>query len=444
MYANCMQIHFSTFTMSSAKTAIILDTRRPLQDGTFPVKLRVTYQRKQKYYPTIYTVSEEEFEKIHSVKPRKDHKEKQLKFAAIERKAKGVIDKLPVFTFERFDRKFEETPVGDDVFSTFTQQIEKLQRAGRVGNASSYESASLSLLSYINDTPLTRNKGMSIKEAAAQKQALLDKRKPLPFSVITFDFLEKYERWMLHNGRSETTVGIYMRALRAVFNEAIANDIINKDLYPFGKREYQIPAGTNPKKYLTEDEFKKIKAYEPAHEGEAKYRDLFLFSAYCNGINIKDIARLKYRDIEGDKIFIVRAKTQRTTRKRRKNIEIIVTPVVKKIIERWGNKYQAPDTYIFPILVEGLTPEQERKKVQQATKATNIYLKRIAAAVGIEKNISSIVARHTWSTFMQRNNAPISMISDGLGHQDEKTTDNYLGGLDDNIKRSYAQLLADL
>lgn len=429
--------------MDKITTAIILDKRRALKDGTFPIKLRVTYQRKQKHFSTIFTLTEEDYDKVYSVRPRQEYKKIQLAFSAIEDKARKIIDKMPIFTFEAFERKFENTFIEDDVFSGFDRKTEQLKSEGRVGTASSYECASLSLLSFLHNQLPSRNKGLSRKEAIAKKETFLRKRKSLSFSKITVDFLNKYERWMKENGHSLTTVGIYLRALRAIFKDAIDINEVNQELYPFGKRKYLIPAGRNIKKALNREELKKIFSFEPAHNGEAKARDFWLFMFQCNGMNVKDMARLKYKDIDGDILTFIRAKTERTSRQNRRTITVAMPSYALEVIARWGIKPDMPDTYVFPILTHGYTPAQELAKVRQATKFINKYIKRIGELSGIEKKLSVAAARHSFSTILKRGGASIEEISEAMGHQNVRTTENYLDSFEIDRKRQYANLLSD-
>src|SRR3982751_6166081 len=98
MYANCMQTNYLAYTMR-ATTAIILDTRRQLKNGTYPVKLRITHNREQKYYSTAFNLTKEDFEKCQGGKPRQDFKDISLKLQAIERKAADIIKDLELFTW---------------------------------------------------------------------------------------------------------------------------------------------------------------------------------------------------------------------------------------------------------------------------------------------------------------------------------------------------------
>lgn len=402
--------------MVGVSTAIILDLRRTRKDGTFPVRLRVTYRRQQKYYLTDYSLTPEEYAKTQTEKPRGNYKELQLTFQAIEQRANDIINKLPEFTFEIFEKNYLNVSVKNDVFGAFKNQIERLGKEGRAGTADAYKCTLNSLLAY-------------------------HKKKLLSYSVITPDYLRDYENWMVKSGKSLTTVGIYLRNLRVLFNEAIANGEISQVSYPFGKRKYQIPAGRNVKKALVLTDIEKLFNYEPKTDSEARSRDLWIFSYLCNGINIKDIARLKYSNLDKIKISFIRAKTERTTRQNRKTIIAMRTPEVDSIIERWGNKPAYPDSYVFPLLTKGLTPEKELATVRQATKTINMYIKRIAVAVGVEINISTYTARHSYATVLKRSGAPMEFISEALGHSDLRTTESYLDSFEDDVKKQYASQL---
>ena len=86
---------------------------------------------------------------------------------------------------------------------------------------------------------------------------------------------------MLQQNRSTTTIAMYMRYLRAIVNEAIADEIMSADQYPFGsarKRKYEIPETKKVNSALDLDGLKAIINYKPEFESEAKARDLWLFS----------------------------------------------------------------------------------------------------------------------------------------------------------------------
>ena len=144
---------------------------------------------------------------------------------------------------------------------------------------------------------------------------------------------------MYNKEYSKTTVGIYTRCLRAMFNEAIFQGIIKREKhYPFGRRKYQCPSSRNVKKALTIEEVEKIYYFEPAIWQDQRAKDFWLFSYFGNGINPTDIAHLKFKNIAEDYITFERSKTENATRLAPKPITICLTEDLIDIIGRWGKQ----------------------------------------------------------------------------------------------------------
>lgn len=115
----------------------------------------------------------------------------------------------------------------------------------------------------------------------------------LKFSDITPDFLQDFENWMVNRGKSITTVGIYLRQLRAIINIAKEKGIIRPQDYPFGRRKYIIPGGNNMKKALNISQIKQIFEYQASTDtGMDKARDFWILSYLCNGINMMDLGSI--------------------------------------------------------------------------------------------------------------------------------------------------------
>lgn len=243
---------------------------------------------------------------------------------------------------------------------------------------------------------------------------------------------------------SKTTVGIYARALRAIFNEAIDRGLISKENYPFGKKKYQIPTGRNIKKALSINDISKFYYYESeiSNEGEGKAKDFWLFSYFGNGMNMKDIALLKYKNIQGDYIVFERAKTERTRRSSPKPITIYITTEMHEIMAKWGNFKKSEDGYIFPILEPGVSPVRRKELIQQFVKNTNKWTKRIAEKLGIPFKVTTYTARHSFSTVLKRSGASTEFIAEALGHTDVKTTESYLDSFENDIKKQFALQLS--
>jgi hypothetical protein len=88
---------------------------------------------------------------------------------------------------------------------------------------------------------------------------------------------------MLTEGKTYTTIGIYFRNIRVLFNEAKVAGIIKEFQYPFGKGRYKIPVGKGRKLALTLQQMQQIISYTDESEATEHYRDLWFFLIYVTG-----------------------------------------------------------------------------------------------------------------------------------------------------------------
>lgn len=396
--------------------AIIHDIRRAKKDNTFPVKLRITYQQKQKYFGLGIDLTVRDFEKLSTNRLSEESTVIKKAILDAEVKAHAVIDRLKPFSFAEFEKRFAQPLAVKRALSTvYDEIISSLRERGRVGTADSYKSAYNSFLVF---------------------------RKNLSFEDVTVSFLYEYERWMLERGRSKTTVSIHVRAMRVFFNEAVAQRLVSPEVYPFGRRKYRIPFGRNIKKALRIHEIESIYNYIPENESEALAKDLWIFSYFANGLNIKDIAYLTYEKIDGDFIVLERAKTEHTVRSNPLPISIYVNEDLEDIIKRRGNPKLSIDTYVFPILTQGADDDRKRAEFKQFTQVQNKWLKRIGIKLGLSIKLTTGVARHSFSTQLKRSGASPAFIQEALGHTSATTTQYYLDSFENELKKHFSTALA--
>lgn len=405
----------------------VLDTRRVKVDGTFPVKIRVTFSRKQKYYKIALDLSVEDFNAAISPEPpRGTEEDDRIKAARktikkFEALATTTAGDLPFFTFDKFESKFlgkKKAPAkSQSLRQAFDAKIYSLEADDRLSSAKAYESARNSILGR-------------------------DGKADLSFPDITPDFLRRYERRMLDNGASLATVGLYLRNLRSLFNEAIENQVIAAEIYPFGKGKsrYQIPTKRNPPAPLTQGELTRLFRYKPANEAEARARDLWLFSYLMNGANMHDVASLKWKNVDryAERITFFRAKTRNTAREQ-KPIVARLTPPMLDIINRWGNPTGQPSDYVFTIFTKDMDAKQKRQANENARQFIRKYMQRIAAVLGIEgKRIHNYTARDSFAKAQRLAGESGDAIGEALGHENRSTTDTYLDAFEDDVKARIA------
>jgi integrase len=394
---------------------IILDLRRPKNSGLYPVKIRVTLNRVQKYYPIGMDITVDDFDRIQNGSVRNELRRLKSKITVWENKAQDIIEKTDPFSFEEFKLKlFDKNIKAPNIYALFDQTISDLNSQGRVSTSRVYRD--------------TRNSLMKFKSK-------------LNIMEITPDFLKKYEIHMISKGKSVTTVGIYLRHLRSIYNQAIDAEIIDRKYYPFGKNKYQIKAPRNIKKALTIEQIKSIIEYK-VEEGANQHlaKDMWLFSYYCNGMNIKDILNLKFKNIDKEVIHFERIKTINTIQNP-KPIIVSLIPQAQDIINRWKKKERSPNDFVFPVLKKTMTEEDKMKIKNQFVKIINKYMKRIGIDIGYDKPLTTYSARHSYATILKRSGAPLGFISESLGHKSLQTTEAYLDSFEDDTRRKYAEML---
>jgi integrase/recombinase XerD len=390
---------------------IILAKARKKRNGKYPVKVRVVHQRLYRDFRTGLDLTEEEFTQANAPKPRKEHRPAAAKLNELKAKMNRAVNSLKVFTFQKFEDAFysqKEKPA--DLFGIIMEYVSIVEREDRIKTAVSYKTAANSLKKF------------------APKATIHD---------VDDRFLKKYHSHLESEGKSLSSIGIYMRSLRAAFNYAISRGLIkrNED-YPFVRSKYVIPASSNIKKSLAPDEIKKILHFQCiVGSFPDRAKDFWLFSYLCNGINFKDIALLKQKNIDGDMIRFVREKTKRTSQSNRRIISCYITDEIRAIMKKWGQISGDAEDYIFKIVSSEDSAINRQKKIDQFVQNTNKNLKRICNAVGIDKPVTTYYSRHTAATTLKRAGASILQIQEALGHSSSMVTQKYLDSFEDDSKK---------
>ncbi|MBX2935305.1 MAG: site-specific integrase [Ferruginibacter sp.] len=399
--------------------SFILEASRPNQKNQCLIKMVVYQKPNKKRYSTEYHATKDDWGKLNSSKLRDDDlKELKKKLNGIKGKAEKSISKLPVFSFVAFEEAFfaksESGEKNAGLKHWFDKYILKLKNAGRIGTASSYQTTINSILNF---------------------------KKNLSLFDITPAFLQQYEDYLITEKKSYSTVGIYMRQLRAIINQAINDKILSADLYPFKK--YEVPSGQNIKKALPNEDLQKLLSCTPSNSDQAKALDFWILSYLCNGMNMTDIIHLKPENITGDYLHFIREKTKRTKKKDLRPIRVGLNQKALVIIKRQKNIDKA-NPYLFPILEDGLNPVTIKHRCQRFVKWVNKHMEAIRIDLKIEQKVGTYAARHSFSTVLKRKGAPTSFIKESLGHSSELTTENYLDSFTDDVKLDYAKMLTDL
>jgi len=402
------------------RITLYLDTRRNPQNGKYNVRLRLynTGSKKTRFITTVFKFTKKDFKSVWETKtPRTEFKQDRKKLDKLLERAEKIAGQIKPFTFDSFETVWNDKPgEKENIFIQYDALIEQKKKNGQLGTADNYQYSKQSLINFLKD------------ENGEDPEKLL-------FREITPVWLQQYENFMIEKGKSPTTIGIYLRPLRALLNDAIANNIISGDIYPFGRRKYEIPHSNNTKRALSRDQLKNLFEAKPATPEQRKAKDYFFFLYSCAGLNVKDLINLKYHHLKDDKLIYIREKTKRTTKSHSKPVVVYLNQHAKDFIEKYGNDVKTPENFIFPICTPQMTDEQKYMQSKTFTRFINQHLKKLAEANNLPSDISTYWSRHTFATTAIRSGASLEQISQALNHKDLSTTKAYFEGFEDEAMK---------
>ncbi len=395
--------------MKLTKAKLVLFTYRKLQNGQYPIYLRLTKERKNKYVSTGYTCEEKDWniKKQELKSSYQEFREANLFLKQVLIKANNAILQCEreekQYTLEVLIKKLSKADSSDSVVDYIDSLIARFEKAGKVGNSRVYKDLKRSLVKFA---------GLKIT-----------------FQKITNTFLKDFQADFQSREVKGSSISIYFRTLRSVFNKAIHEGIINQKLYPFDNFKLSgVRSEVEKRKALTSKELLAILNSEPKIESmEYHAKNYFLFSFYAVGINFIDLANLSTENIQGERLIYVRSKTQ-------KKFSIKLELPAIKIIECYQG--QTTKNFLFPILKSNHATAQSRKeRITSLNITINKALRRLAMQAGISdvKGLTYYSARHTWATLQKKRGTKTSLISESLGHATEEVTQTYLESFENEV-----------
>ena len=273
--------------------------------------------------------------------------------------------------------------------------VKMLRAANRLGTAQNYEKVISSFSNFLHNTRL-------------------------PLSALSEQIIADYNAYLIQRGLVRNSVSFYMRVLRAIYNKAVRQGLIVQQ-HPF--TEVYTGIDQTRKRAVSESiitQLHRLKL-EP-NSPIALCRDMFIFSYCTRGMAFVDIAFLKRSNIQNGMICYARRKTGQL-------LSIKIESCIQRIIDRYARH---ESEYLFPIL-SSTDASEAFEQYQAALNTHNRLLGRLSKMVGSGCKLTSYTSRHSWATAARNHNVPISVISQGMGHTSEQTTQIYLTMLENSI-----------
>ena len=239
----------------------------------------------------------------------------------------------------------------------------------------------------------------------------------LPLDDIDSDVMLAYEAYLKNCGVSPNSSSFYMRNLRAVYNRAVEKELITQQ-YPF--KHVYTGVDKTIKRAVPLKTVKQIKEMDLSMDPTLDFaRNMFLFSFYTRGMSFVDMAYLRKKDLANNTLSYRRRKTGQ-------QLFIKWEKCMQDIVDRYDDPRS---NYLLPI-INPSSHIDERRQYIYATHNINRSLKVIGSKLGLNIPLTTYVSRHAWASIAKSKNVPISIISEGMGHDSEATTRIYLASLD--------------
>lgn len=296
---------------------------------------------------------------------------------------------------------------GKKSLSSFMQvNIASLKESGKLRTSETYRSTLNSFMKFMNG-------------------------KDVMLSSMDEELMLRYETYLKEQGSSLNTISFYMRILRATYNRAVEKGV-TRQRFPF-KHVYTGVEKT-VKRAISYKKIRQLKEMDLSHSQTMEFaRDMFMFSFYTRGMSFVDMAFLKKTDLNDGILTYRRKKTNQL-------LSIRWEKCMQDIVDKYPGNFS---TYLLPIITQ--VKKDERLQYKNSICLVNRRLKEIGKKLGLLHPLTMYVARHSWASIARGKHIPLSVISEGMGHDSEKTTLIYLASLDTTvIDKANRVILRDL
>ena len=366
-------------------------------EGT--IYYQIIHERKVRQLLSDYKVFSAEWDESRSMVTTTQKSERKSFILSIRERIRWDVERLT-----KIDRKLDANGLSytaDDVIDEFNRYAHEY-----------------SLFNYMESIIAKLKQNGKVRTSETYKSTLSSFKK-FREDCLTSEIMEAYEAWHHKRGVAPNTISFYTRILRAVYNHAVEDDII-ENRNPF--RKVYTGIDKTVKRALPLTVIKKIKALDLSLTPSLDFpRDMFLMSFYLRGMSFIDMAFLKKTDLKNGYV---------TYRRRKTGQQLIIewTKEMQMILDKYPEN---ESDYLLPIIRNPGT--NERCTYSNVGYNINHNLKTIAGMVGVTIPLTLYVARHSWASAAKAKGIPLSVISEGLGHDNEATTQIYLASLDISV-----------
>jgi len=360
----------------SVNISVVCFKSKTLSNGEHPLFVKVS-EGKKRATKSLGLSIRAQFWNFEKNEPKKSCPNREALIKMIESKKQQYLEQVidfksedKNFTPQSLVDKMENTVVPQTVGEYLLKQIEIMKVEKRIGNAKVYRSTYNSLFAFCGNLNIS-------------------------FASIDVAWLRRYETFLKSRENSSNTIGIRFRELRALYNKAIEDNLVHEKNYPFKRFKVARFCKKTSKRAIKKEDIKRIMNVDlrliTKYHSPLLYlsKDLFLFSYLGCGINLIDIAYLRYENITENRLRFNRHKTGQP-------INFALQGQLREIILKYAKEGCSPKDFIFPILDRRIhkTQQQQDDRIIKVTKGVNRNLKKIGQFLNLSIPITTYVAKH--------------------------------------------------
>ena len=405
-------------------TKLYLDTRAVEEDGLAPLKVAITKKRQAAYISLGIKLKKSQWD---SKKQRIINAPNKLRLENfIKNKLMEIENAIMELQTKGQLTKLTSVQIKNKVLSVLDPEVDK-------GNLFINR-----YIDYMNSRPAERTKEIYATTLKKMK-AFDDKVDTYSFEDISKDWLKRLDTFLINQCLRKNSRNIHFRNIRAVFNDAIDNEVTTH--YPM--RTFDINPEQTAKRSLSIEELRTLFSYN-VQPWQQKYLDYFKLTFYLIGINPADILNCDQSNIIDGRLQYRRKKTGRL-------YSIHIEPEAKEIIERYKgvNKLVnfSENMRNYKQFVgkanKGLKTIGQVIKIRNEKKKAHDFQKEFHIKYNsLFPNISLYWARHTWATIAFSIGIPEEIIAEALGHSHgNRTTAIYIDKSVANIDAANRKVL---
>lgn len=370
------------------------------KDGTSPLAIRITKDRKSSYIYLEYSI------------PAKDWDDTNQRVRKSYPNAVRLNNYLLKKLMEVTDKALELEGLQNSISSQSVKKKIKPSSGGTVFIQADLYISNLKADGKFNQYTADKPRVKHLKEYLGQD---------IRFQELTLPLLERYRAWLKKNYKmSERSAVNHLVVVRSIFSQAIKAGVVEDKYYPFGKGGIKIKFPDSLKIGLSEAEIKKLEDIElETSSPENHARNAWLFSLYFAGMRVSDLLRLKWSDFQNDRLHYSMGKNN-------KGGSLKVPEKALSILNQYKHLRTDDNDYVFPQLkpFAHLDKFNLQKQIANIDRNLNKWLRRLAVKAEIKKPLTMHIARHTFGN-LSGDKIPIQMLQKLYRHSSVTTTIGY-------------------